>query len=654
MFWIYSVLHDADVMTEAHFTEIYHLSPTGRQHLVDFLCEVSPDKDTLPIILTMAARQSPFVKKMGQCLRFFKERDGLTPAALLLLESKGHEAHCLIRTLNALDRMDGLNEAAYASLTACESLYQVDELLDLLPRFNLTMTQELLDAIASSASLKYLVEILPVINPAKVNLTKDILIHLLGKDFKFFFVRKSVLKRLGEDGLLTTPIWHYVLKNDVFSLKQILDILAAASLLKDNGAVLNRIVSNTIDCYDLGGSIGYLQRAGLLTQQSLESCLQLLPKGPAPGPKRALLDLFRQLDEVGFSINASQLTTLFALSPANTLRLRHQVLRLVDYKLLNESSFTEALQRVSQKLPPVNDAVADKKSRKASGAARSQITVTDGPLFFTGHDKHCESGGFGKVKKGYPSLHAPEPVYSIKKLYEKDEQSAQKEAVREVKHHRLLGRQAFYYTRQGSTFIVADWQQGKALHRYSADELKKAPMQKRLACLRDALSQLNTLHAHARVHGDIKDQNVILDFHALSMKLIDFGGSHRQASRKSFAFTPAYADPRFKGDHYCRDMYAMGLVAMQLFPELFTVHVDALTVRVKTHKVRPTLIEQAVLDLIAAMMCDNVDTRCTSEAAFQYCDSLLTQDTLDRKGLETIKNTTIARCHKTVEDVLRM
>ncbi|QRN04023.1 hypothetical protein GH742_09150 [Legionella sp. MW5194] len=186
LFWIYTVLHDAGLMTDAHFNEIYHLSPTGRQHLVDFLCEISPDSDTLPIILTMAARQSPFVKKMGQCLRFFKERDGLTPAALLLLESKGHEAHCLIRTLNALDRMDGVNDAAYASLTACESLYQVDELLDLLPRFNLTMTPKLLDAIASSASLKYLVEILAVINPAKVNLTNDMLIHLLGKDFKFF------------------------------------------------------------------------------------------------------------------------------------------------------------------------------------------------------------------------------------------------------------------------------------------------------------------------------------------------------------------------------------------------------------------------------------------------------------------------------------
>lgn len=654
LFWIYTVLHDAGLMTEAHFTEIYHLSPTGRQHLVDFLCEITPDKDTLPIILTMAARQSSFVKETSQCLKLFKKRTGLTLEALALLESKGHEAHCLIRTLKALDRMKGLNQAAYVSLTACESLYQMDELLNLLPRFNLTMTKELLDAMTASASLRYLVEILPVVDPEKVDLTKDMLIHLLSKDFKFFFVKHSVLKRLGEEGLLNAPLWHYVLRNEVFVLKQILDILAAASLLKDNGALLNRIVSKTIDCYGLVRSIGYLQKAGVLTQQSLESCLQLLPDSPALGPKSALLDLLSQLDEAGFSINASQLTSLFSLSPANTLRIRHKVSHLVNHKLLNEQTFTEALQRVSQKLPPVNEAVADKKSRKLSGAARSQISLNNGHLFFTGQDKHCESGGFGKVKKGYPSLHGSEPVYSIKKLYEKDEQSAKKEAVREVKHHRLLGRQAFYYTRHGSTFIVADWQQGKGLHCYRADELKKAPMQNRLACLRDGLSQLNTLHAHGRVHGDIKDQNVILDFQALSMKLIDFGGTHRQASRKSFAFTPAYADPRFKGDHYCRDMYAMGLVAMQLFPELFTVHVDALTVRFKVQKVRPTVIEQAVLELIAAMMRDDFDARCTSEAALRYCDSLLAQETLDRKVLETVKNATIARCHKTVEDVLRM
>lgn len=136
LFWIYSVLNDAGLMTEAHFTVIYHLSPKGRQHLVDFLCEVSPDSDTLPFILTMVTRQFPFVKETVQCLRLFKKRDLLTPKALVLLENKGHEAHCLIRTLKALDRLNGLDEAAYASLTACESLYQVDELLGLLPRFN--------------------------------------------------------------------------------------------------------------------------------------------------------------------------------------------------------------------------------------------------------------------------------------------------------------------------------------------------------------------------------------------------------------------------------------------------------------------------------------------------------------------------------------
>lgn len=108
-----------------------------------------------------------------------------------------------------------------------------------------------------------------------------------------------------------------------------------------------------------------------------------------------------------------------------------------------------------------------KKSRKVSGAARSQISLNNGHLFFMGHDKPGEAGGFGKVKRGYASLEASEPVYSIKKLYEKDQGIAQQEGLREVKHHhRLLGRQAFYYTRNGSTYIVADWQRGKELHSY--------------------------------------------------------------------------------------------------------------------------------------------------------------------------------------------
>lgn len=654
LFWIYSVLNDAGLMTEAHFTVIYHLSPKGREHLVDFLCEVSPDSDTLPFILTMVTRQFPFVKETVQCLRLLKERDVLTPQALVLLENKGHEAHCLIRTLEALDRLNGLNEAAYAPLTACESLYQVDELLDLLPRFNLAMTQELLNAIVASTSLRYLVELLPVVDATQVDVTKDMLIHLLGKDFKFFFVKISVLKRLGEEGLLNTQIWHYVLKNDVSSLKQLLDVLAAASLLKDNGALFNQIISKTIDCYFLVRSLGYLQKAGVLNQQSLESCLQLLPKSPAVSPKKDLLHVFHQLDEAGFMITEPQLTLLFSLSSANIRRLHNRVVNLIHNKQLNPHSFAEALQRTSEKLPPVKEVVADKKSRKVSGAARSQVCVNNGHSFFTSHDKHYDEGGFGKVKKGFPSADAPEPVYSIKKLYEKDKGTAQREGIREVKHHHLLGRQAFYYTLKGSTYIVAEWQKGKGLHCYSVDELKKIHMKNRLACLRDGLAQLNTLHEHARVHGDIKEQNFILDFNASSMKLIDFGGSHRQASEKPFAYTPAYADPRISGDHYGRDMYAMGIVAMQLFPELYTVSVDALTTRFKANKVRPTVIEQAVLFLIAAMMRPDFDKRCTSEAALSYCDKLLKAAVLDRNVLEEIKNATITRPNKTVEDVLRM
>lgn len=93
---------------------------------------------------------------------------------------------------------------------------------------------------------------------------------------------------------------------------------------------------------------------------------------------------------------------------------------------------------------------------------------------------------------------------------------------------------------------------------------------------------------------------------------------------------------------------------MQLFPELFTVHIDSLTVSFKTQKVRPTVMEQAVLLLITAMMRPDFDKRCTSEAALSYCDKLLKAAVFDRNVLEEIKNATITRPNKTVEDVLRM
>lgn len=147
----------------------------------------------------------------------------------------------------------------------------------------------------------------------------------------------------------------------------------------------------------------------------------------------------------------------------------------------------------------------------------------------------------------------------------------QEEAAREVKYNRLLGRNATYFVRDNITSVVSEWQQGKGLHHYSKEELCRVPMKARLLCLSTALKDLNTLHQHHRKHGDVKCQNFVLNLDNVSMRLIDFGTSHKKGSFKSFGWTSEYLDPSVTGDLLCVDLYAMGIVTMHLFPELYSV-----------------------------------------------------------------------------------
>ena len=133
------------------------------------------------------------------------------------------------------------------------------------------------------------------------------------------------------------------------------------------------------------------------------------------------------------------------------------------------------------------------------------------------------------------------------------------------------------------------------------------PIEKRLGCLRSGLTDLNILHQHYRVHGDIKCQNFVLNQSDGSLQLIDFGTSHKRGSSKSFALTPAYSDPYSHGDDFCKDLYAMGIITMYLFPEIYAVSFDTYRANVSINKSDYTVAEQAIVDLVNSMM--NSDVR---------------------------------------------
>lgn len=439
--------------------------------------------------------------------------------------------------------------------------------------------------------------------------------------------------------------------NSRFRIEQCLTLLNSKNYLTepwlnlfkektDELCALGKIIIqlDKVDCLNEDVAANLSKQKQLFKLQKLLKLLNSLAWNNPTSLKEAIACLLslpdtkiRQLEKVADNLNAAQ--------------------------LLDQPSFELALLKISSKLPPVIQSSLKKNSRKESKLARSEVTIDDKISFFIQTDrlKEYDGGAFGIVKRGYPSETSMQTKYSFKKFLMKNYKYTQNQAKREVKHNLLLGRKAFY-TGDKKTYVIAEWQSGRALDLFDAWELQKVPFLTRLRCLRFGLHDLNSLHQHYRIHGDITCTNFILDLSKFALRLIDFGSSHRKGSSKVHNETMAYHDPCIEKDHFCNDIYAMGFVIMYLFPEIYelTFIKKHTKINIKLKKFNFTIKEQAIVDLVKIMMSPNAKKRCSSEDALNYCDELINNfSNLDAPSLEKIMNTTISRSNITLEDVFR-
>ena len=181
-------------------------------------------------------------------------------------------------------------------------------------------------------------------------------------------------------------------------------------------------------------------------------------------------------------------------------------------------------------------------------------------------------------------------------------------------------------------------------------------MVQRISCLSTALEDLNTLHNHYRMHGDVKPDNFILNTENNSMRLIDFDVSHKLGIDKDCGSTPAFIDPDTPLSHLSQDLYGMGKVIMELFPELYVFSLSSDLRATYSFWKQGTLsiVEQSIVNLVNALSHSEPQMRCTSEDALHYCNDLLRSiDTLDEVGLTTLTESKLRRTKITIEDVLR-
>lgn len=363
-------------------------------------------------------------------------------------------------------------------------------------------------------------------------------------------------------------------------------------------------------------------------------------------------NIFSYLNFNAIYISKHELNTVLTMSETNLSRLETLVKSLAKRKLLDESTFKNAFQLVVAKLEKVNSATVIHLNSQDTNASEY---ILDGAIhYYTKEDLPQESGGFGVVKRGHSDPACTNIVYAIKALNQNGE-DGKEEAIKEVKYNRLLNRQSFFYTSGNRNFrVVSEWQKGKCLHDYTKSEILQLSQIERLQCILMLLTELKELHVRYRVHGDIKNENVILDTQNKTAHLVDFGGCHKIDTAKSYAHTEVYSDGH---SDFSSDIYAMGIVAASFFPELYDVKFDYGSNKVDIANVdKPSLsvITEAIVALVISMTKSDCHERCSVEDAIQFCQATVNANINMTYGqLFALTDSTLEREHSTVLDVIR-
>lgn len=661
LFTIFYTLKRVGLITPRTFKVIFGLSNYQQDSLCSILCtegstDIRVTKEVIDTVLVIVQRNIIFSDAIKKCLILLSRKNQLNNAALNLLKSNVVDFYLMPEILKELEIANYLNGRAMDYLAKQYLLRESLALFTVLNRAKITINDELFDLIVNNNHLGRISEILEILLDSDCHVNHDMIVFIFKEGFGVFAIEKiSVLKVLQAYGMLADKAFSFVIDcYEIYSLGQILEILSVNALLIANKELIDRIINKEIKIDRLYGAINYLRFANLFDSSTLELCANARLNLNLPYDFINIVDLFALFHRGELIINKPLLETLFTWSDLNIKRLYSMVSDLIRAKLLTTASFEEALTRIATRLPPVFESTVQKTSRKESNLPRSEVVLDNKFRYFKDQGNQGEGRGLGSVKKGFNENKHDEPMYAIKKLRSTDPVFARNRAAREVKYNRLLERRAFYFAAKSVT-VVSEWQREKGMHQFTSEELLQAPILQRLHCLSSGLSDLDFLHHRYRFHGNVTRENYILDLKNASMKLIDFGATHKKGSNKFYDTSFEYNDRELSNYHFCKDIYAMSTVIMCLFPEIYTVsfnYAGKASVEMSEGVLTPQM--QAIVKLVDAMRHSKTQSRCTSEDAVSFVNELINKfDKLSEGDLQVISNQTIERKETTVEDALR-
>lgn len=668
-FAICDALHAVGLFNEANFQTLLSFHLHQRYYLNETLAGFAAKRISLrqqlfdTCVSLIFCHYGP--EQIMEIIYLLNDNNFLNEDSLKLISSKSSQLPFMLTILKELtrglssteDRQKVLELLCLGNTRLLMSKTAVIEFASLAPVLNqakIPLDQELIALLTAQEYLTHLTEFASLLrNSSNGLLTNELFRWLARQEFVFFHEKTPAIKLLQQHGLLDQASLNYILKSNVSSFSSILEVLSSNNLVSAHKTLIRKLMDTNDDLFGFRVIVNYLHKCNLLQKYFIDSFSERFFKGNCNVFGTGLYALIGVVDNFNLLIDDKMLRGILSLSSVNTKRLRVIVSTLEKEKMLNQSSFEAAFQRIAEKLPAVQESTTFKNSRKLTKLPRTGMTLNSSMVFFK-DSQACGTGGFGVVKKGYRHIDETGPAFGIKKLKERDQAKARQEAIREVKYNRLLGRKAFFYCGKRATRIVSEWQNGTALNNCQPSELKKKSFPDRLSCLISALSDVNALHQHYRIHYDIKLENFILDWENLTLRLIDFGTAHKMGANKSFGCTDIYIDPKAFGDHFSGDLYAMGIVVMYLFPDIYDLALNGKKLEITLVKTQLSVHEQAIVELVNEMMTRPKAQRCSAQDALQYCMQIKHQfETLDVPGLRAIAETTIHRTSTQLEDVLR-
>lgn len=669
IFQIYHYLKEGELFDFEHFLKLLSSYDDTLKSYADALGElpgfVTLNLETRTSLFALISKYSYANDKVLNFLRILKQHGQLNNDSLLHLTQSGCSLYWVNDYLSILAQSNRLNEETLFRVNSKYPSPFHNKLLSLLAKLNIDFDYQLLDEIQDILLINELVEVITILsnNPIfELNLGHiRTLLHI--EDRFVFNSIQDLFKPLIKSNLLDeqTFLSCCELKGHK-TLADVVNILDKNELLKNQNSLLNELLNTYKDNFSIYSSLkkylALLDSNQLLNEQSLKAFFQLtidyqdnIYTKPLDVLNYIITNSFCDLKQILGFVNQIQkgTTTLFRLlnkfqahnflidkeqfnlllsMPDNRLRRLINLLRLPNNKQQPDVDlFNHYLSIIQYKLEDVKPSTIVANNREL----RKELILDNCISFFTQQDENVEDnqGSFGIVKKGYASADGNNILFAIKHLKSsKLEVHAKKEAKREVKRQRLLGRNAFYFLNSNDSYtIVSDWQSDKSIDKFGSIELRNATYEDRLHCMSSILNELNILHENYQVHGDIKAENCVMSLDNRSMNLIDFGtsrkiGINQHKNGGIYAWTPCYLDGRGTFFNYCDDIYALGLVFAQLFPELYRISLSS-TPKVIQKSFEHQKIEKSITTLINNMISNDRKTRCSAKAALEICTRLI-------------------------------